>query len=671
MAKKEKAQNQPEQSKAKKIHGGIQLKIMGVLIPIVVVAIAAILIVVQIASTSILKKENKEILQLNNKNVVYDIQAWMNDTLSAMDKQRDVLEYMNMTPEQELEYIRHTSDPKSAYPSGLYFGTQEKQMIHATFYDPEYDPTTRGWYQSGLSNEEFRFGDAYLDADSGNIVVTASGVLKDKFGNVRGVAAGDVQLTSLSEIVSSVKIKDTGAAFIVDTATDTIIGSSDEDIVGTLTKDSPSDSVYAAVAGQLSSEGIYNSKVGNKNMTFYISLVPDTNWAVVCYAPESEILSDAHSLTISLIIIAASACVVLALLIFLLVRVMIIKPVRKLDKAAQSIASGDLNTKVDHKSNDEFGALADNFGKTAEQLHNYSDYINEITKVLNEIADGNLAFELTLDYVGEFNKIKVALENISSSLTDTISQIDTAAQQVSVGSNHLSDGAQNLSKGATQQAAAVQELSATISTLAEQVHQSADTAREVNKNVNDTAISVAQSNERMKQLIESMTEINNRSIEIDKVIKIIDDIAFQTNILALNAAVEAARAGEAGKGFSVVADEVRNLATKSQEAARNTAKLISASVSAAQQGSEIADETAKSLLETVENIKSITEDINGLSSASDSQSVSISQVSEGISQISDVVQNNSATSQETAASSQELSAQAQLLNTMVEKFRLE
>ena len=195
-------------------------------------------------------------------------------------------------------------------------------------------------------------------------------------------------------------------------------------------------------------------------------------------------------------------------------------------------------------------------------------------------------------------------------------------------------------------------------------------AHRVNEKVNLAAENVQQSNERMQQLIGSMNDIRQSSMEIDKVIKTIEDIAFQTNILALNAAVEAARAGDAGKGFAVVADEVRNLANKSQEAAKSTAGLITTAVNAVQLGSKIADETAESLISTVEDIKGITNGVNDISDASERQAESISQVSIGITQIADVVQNNSATSQQTAASSAELSSQAQLLGELVEKFRL-
>lgn len=660
-------------SETKGARMSIQTKLMGVIIPVIVLVIVSILVIVQVTTKNILRENSEFLLKTSADSAVNDVSAWMNEILGKLDAQRDVFEYMDMTPQEQQAYVNHTVDPDSSCSGGIYIATENKE-VYATWEVPEgdYDPTTRGWYKEGLTHDEFMFGDAYLDLTINKIVTSATCVLKNKDGSVRGVAAGDVQLEEISKMMAEVQIEETGGAFMTDAGARIVIGAPDEAMMAKSFDELQENPIYAAAVEWIDTkeEGLHQAVVNGENMYYYLEWVPGCNWASVFYVPESEILAAANSLTTTLVIIAVCSCVILALLVFALVNKLVIKPVKKLDKAAQSIADGDLNTTVDYHSNDEFGALSDNFGRTANQLHNYSAYIDEITNILNEIANGNLVFELTLDYVGEFNKIKLALENISSSLTDTIWQIDNAAQQVSAGSSHLSDGAQTLSSGATQQAASVEQLSATISVLAEQVYKNTDTARNVSHNVNETATSVAQSNERMRELIDSMTEINNRSIEIDKVIKIIDDIAFQTNILALNAAVEAARAGEAGKGFSVVADEVRNLAIKSQEAAGNTAKLISASVKATHQGSEIADETAKSLLETVENIKSITNDINAMSIAYEEQSTAIAQVSEGINQISDVVQNNSTTAQETAASSEELSAQAQLLNQMVEKFTI-
>ncbi len=651
---------------------GIQIKLLGILVPIIIIAIVGILMVVQKTTTSILEKESRELMDASAQSVVNSIAAWKNDTVGRMHAQREALEVLGMSPEEELNYIRSIVDKTSAYPAGLYFGTQQKEMIHATFSDPSYDPTIRGWYTEGLKNADFKFGEAYLDQDSGNIVVTASAALHDKNGAVRGVVAGDVQLSALGQIVSGVHLKQTGGAYLVDAATGTILGAADSAIIGTTLDDQPAGGMYAQSAKWITnySEGVQTARIDGKAYYFYLQLIPETSWVTVCFVPEAEILSDVDSLTRTLVIIAVVAFLVLGSMIFLLIHKSIVTPVKKLDAAARRIADGDLNTKVDYQSNDEFGALADNFGKTADRLHSYIDYIDEIAAVLDEVAHGNLNFQLNLDYAGEFAKIKRALENISASLNDTISQIDTSSQQVSAGAGSLSSSAQSLSQGAAEQAASVEELSATINELSEQVHKNADDAKRINEQVEATADKVESSNKRMQELIHSMTDISNSSMEIDKVIKIIDDIAFQTNILALNAAVEAARAGAAGKGFAVVADEVRNLATKSQEAAKSTADLIKASVAAVQRGSGIADETATSLVAAAEDIKTIAGEVNEMSAASEHQAESIAQVSEGIGQIADVVQNNSATSEETAASSEELSAQAQLLNELVERFQL-
>ncbi|MBO6229937.1 MAG: methyl-accepting chemotaxis protein [Ruminiclostridium sp.] len=651
----------------------IQLKLMGVLIPIIIVAIVAILVIVQTTTTDILKGESEELLKTSADSAVNEVSAWMNDIIGRLDAQRDTIEYMDLSGTAAADYVHHTKGLSSACPGGIYIATEKKEVF-ANWELPsaDYDPTTRGWYKEGLSHPSFMFGDAYYDLTINNMVVSATAVLKDKSGAVRGVAAGDVQLEEISRIMSSVKLEETGGAFMADAGAKIIIGVRDKDIMSKAFDDLDKNTVYGASVDWISgkSEGHHSAVINGKKMDCYVKWVPGCNWAAVFYVPESEILQDANKLTQSLILIAVIAIIALAAVVFLMIRLLVIRPVKVLDNAAQSIADGDLNTRVDYSSNDEFGTLAENFGKTAERLHSYVDYINEISSVLNEIAGGNLAFDLDLDYVGEFAKIKDALDNISSSLNSTISQIDSTSQQVSSGAGSLSSGASDLSQGAMQQAAAVEQLSATIAELSEQVNKNAQNARSVNESVSRTAQSVQQSNESMQILIKSMADISNSSMEIDKVIKIIEDIAFQTNILALNAAVEAARAGDAGKGFAVVADEVRNLANKSSEAAKNTADLIQASVAAVNQGTKIADETAKSLLATVDEINSITGSINELSDSSDNQAVSIKQVSEGINQISNVVQTNSATSQETAASSQELLSQAQAMNDLVEKFRL-
>ena len=664
---------QKEKTVRKKGKIGIQLKLMGTLIPIIVLSIVGILVVVQTTTTRILRGVSEELLEASVVGSVNEVTAWVNDILGHLDAQRDVIEYMDMTPEEELDYVHHTKGLNASCPGGIYMATETKEVF-ANWEVPsaDYDPTTRGWYKEGLTHRKFAFGDAYYDLTINDMVVTATCVLRTKDGAVRGVAAGDLQLSEISRIMASVRLEKTGAAYMMDAGARIILGAPDSTVVGTSFDELPAGSVYAAAVNWVDNgrSGLQTAKVDGKTMCFYIRWVPDCKWAAVFYVPEAEILSETDGLTRTLIFIAAAALLLLGGVIFALIRLTIVAPMKKLDAAAQRIASGDLNTSIDCNSNDEFGTLADSFGQTVTRLHSYTAYINEITHVLNEIAGGNLAFRLRLEYTGEFSKIRAALENISDSLNQTISRIDTSAQQVSAGAGNLAQGAQTLSHGASQQAEAVDKLSTTIEGLSGELRANADNARSVSGSVEQTAHTIAQRNDQMQELILSMNAINETSMEIDKVIKLIDDIAFQTNILALNAAVEAARAGEAGKGFAVVADEVRNLATKSQEAAKSTESLIHASSQAVHKGRGLADETARSLLATVDEIRNISDAVNGLAQASERQAESIAEVSEGINQIAAVVQSNSAASEESAASSEELSAQAHLLNEMVEKFTL-
>lgn len=370
------------------------------------------------------------------------------------------------------------------------------------------------------------------------------------------------------------------------------------------------------------------------------------------------------------VIIALCVIAVLSVLMALYIIKSINRPVKELDGVARKIAEGDLDQNITYSSKDELGTLSVNFNKTVGRLRNYVSYIDEISSVLRQIAGGNLVFDLTLNYEGEFAKVKQALEEISRSLNDTLGQINQAADQVSSGSDQVSSGAQALSQGATEQASSIEELAATINEISTQVKDTAANANAVRQQTDMTGDQVATSNEQMQEMIAAMTEISDKSGQISRIIKTIEDIAFQTNILALNAAVEAARAGEAGKGFAVVADEVRNLASKSSEASKSTAALIEGTVQAVEKGTEIANATAESLFAVVESTKGVVSSVDKIASAADQQAESIAQVTQGIDQISSVVQTNSATAEESAAASEELSSQAQVMKGLVGRFTL-
>lgn len=365
----------------------------------------------------------------------------------------------------------------------------------------------------------------------------------------------------------------------------------------------------------------------------------------------------------------AIAALLITLLLSAYLTSAITRPLHKLRESANNIVEGHFDITIDYESRDELGNLADAFRNMTSILNSI---ISDASRLLSEMANGNfdVRTEAEEHYVGNFQNLLSSIRKLNRDLSITLGRINQSADQVASGSDQVSNGSQALSQGATEQAAAVQQLAATITDISNQIKDTADNASEARNESNIAGNEVEKCNAQMKEMVAAMEEISNTSDEIGKIIKTIEDIAFQTNILALNAAVEASRAGTAGKGFAVVADEVRELAGKSSEASKNTAELIESSLQAVARGKQIADSTAQTLVNVVNVVSKTSTKVKNIADAAEEQAGSVQQVTVGVDQISTVVQNNSSTAQESASASQILSGQAAMLKNLVAKFTL-
>ena len=369
------------------------------------------------------------------------------------------------------------------------------------------------------------------------------------------------------------------------------------------------------------------------------------------------------------------ALILSEVIIFILVQIInflrisnALKPLKKISEAGKEVAGGNFDVEIHYPQQDEIGELSRSI---SEVIGRSKKIVFDLRDRLDAMAGGNFTENLeSEEYVGDYAPLLESLKHIQEDMNKTLQEVHASSVQVLSSAEQVNTGAQSLSQGATEQASSIEELSANMQDISHSIQASTKTAGDAYKLQGEAGVAVLQSNEKMEEMRKAMDDITAKSNEISKIIKTIDDIAFQTNILSLNAAIEAARAGAAGKGFAVVADEVGNLAQKSAKAAQNTGLLIEETIEAVEKGAKITEETAESLNSVSKSTEEVNTLIEKISSASSKDLEGITSLNQGLQQISSVVQANSATAEQSAAASEELTGQANKMNELVERFQL-
>ena len=536
-----------------------------------------------------------------------------------------------------------------------------------TISGDDYDVTTRAWYECTKTGETM-LTKTYVSASTGKTILSAATPVYDGKGTVVGVVGIDVVIETITNMMQNYTIGAEGYAMLLSTD-GTFVYHPNSELIDTSIEDmNITDNVKEAISNQ--STTILKYRANGDGKYGYIMPIDDTGFIALSCIPKGQYYSSLIMAVLMLLVVIVAGVV---FILFMIGRLSgrIVEPLVQLNDVANELANGNLEVSSDVHTEDEVGELAKSIEKTVNRLKEYIDYIDEISQVLADMADGRLAVHLKYAYVGEFQKVKDALNHISESMTEVMTSIVHGAEQVSGGSDDLARAAQGMAENTQTQAAAIEELLATATTVADQVKENRDNSEKSAAYTNEVADVMENSKAQMAQMREAMDKIQESSKQVVGVIKAIEDIASQTNLLSLNASIEAARAGEAGKGFAVVAGEIGGLANESANAVNTTRSLINVSLDEIEKGNAIVNDVIASLDEAVERVRIANGMIQETAQMADVQMNSIDQIRDGIDDMSQVVQDNSAMAEETSATSEELAAQSVTLNELVQRFELE
>lgn len=649
---------------------------------ILVFVLVAAVAIFMVASTIISSKEKE--LTLESKAASNQLTAFIDQYTRGTEQlavNPDIIQLMNETKpgdyilkskkmESVMKYLVSIANTDTENVMAVWISDLDASVLAQSdgYISGEgWDITGRGWYGC-ITEQKTILTAPYIDSSTGKMILSAASPVYDEAtGEVLGAVGMDISLDHMTNIMRDYKIGRNGYILLL-SENGTFLYHPENDFIQKNIKDvNLSQNVVDAVSSKRSEFLKY--KVNGTTKYGSLELVGDTGYLVLSSLPMSEYYGMLIAMIIALIILFAVGILLIALSIRRSAA-NLTKPILALNHTAQQLAAGNLDVRLEIISNDEIGELGESIGKTVSRLKEYIVYIDETAETLTRIADGKLRIALKNDYVGEFQKIKTALLNISSSMNDVMEGINASSGRVSAGASELANASQMLAESAELQAASVEELAATTNSVADHVEESHRDAEISAKETAKVTAMIEQNQEKMTMMMDAMEEIRKTSQQVVGIIQAIEEIADQTNLLSLNASIEAARAGDAGKGFAVVADEIGKLALESAKAASSTRSLIELSMEEISKGNNIAIDAMAALEESVSAVDHVNEMIKNTARNSAVQAESMEQLRIGIDEIARVIQDNSAASQETSATSDELATQADLLNKMLQKFEL-
>lgn len=531
----------------------------------------------------------------------------------------------------------------------------------------------RGWYQTAKSTKEIVVTDPYIDAITGKIVITVACPLISEQGNVLGVCGLDIEVSELVSVSQELKADTNGYAVLVDAADNIVVHAQnskydhrlegDEEIVTKLLDIAP---IYKDVLAAAGSTNVVSGK-GYDGTMRYFPVVPigDTGWKVLYAADYNEAMSRLNNIIIFAVIVSFAA-ILGGVLFFYRKFTKRLRPLSDISYIVTNMSNGILEHDYPDAENDEIGTICSALSATNLSL---KSYINEIERILANMAEGKFVYDSDINFVGEFTAMEQSIRGICEAMHSTFEQIGMVSEQIANGSHSVSEGASELADAASDETRLIGEVHANLEDINKRVSQSSENAFDVKARAIKATDTVNSGNEKMQELLEIMQNISHYATEIVKMNSTIEDIALQTNILALNASVEAARAGAAGKGFAVVAEEVRSLAVKSREASNSTAELIGHTVKTIKSGTSSANAAAEMLSEVVLETSSISGSVSEIADVTEEQKIMLAEIVEKLGKVETVIETTSATAGNAAAASEELDSQVVILKNNLERYR--